>query len=257
MKEHVNFYENLKEAEMRLVHTVVLYDGEPYYVLAITDHKKDGIFRVYLDPLGSEGGKGLTHIRHSVPYEWHQETLDGPTRGDKMDEFMEKTKDSTIIRKMMNSPLFDRFRPFPLGMCNKGGNTYFVERQPTRHTQQGLTGNMFDTTIIDLGKDRNPYKSGGVSLFDAAFYDTIKGNYPSVYECIENLHDPKCGTGSAAFHRNFAVIRGPVGLLFLVYKQDVIGYLPNGDLSLVKLEPNSAHLKESVADLQCFANITV
>ena len=67
---HPNFYENLKEAQMRLLRTVVTYDNEPYYVGAITNHMKDGIFRVYLLPLATAaehrkyipGGSGGTNF---------------------------------------------------------------------------------------------------------------------------------------------------------------------------------------------------
>jgi hypothetical protein len=54
MQEHVNFYENIKEARMRLKGTIVLYEGIPYRVLAIADHKGP-VFRIYLNPgLGAE-----------------------------------------------------------------------------------------------------------------------------------------------------------------------------------------------------------
>jgi hypothetical protein len=44
-----------------------------------------------------------------------------------------------ILRKQMNSPLFNKFRPYPLGMCNtKGQRAYYLERQPNRKTEQGF-----------------------------------------------------------------------------------------------------------------------
>ena len=52
MEKNVNFYENLEEAQRRLRGTVVMYDGIPHYVLAITDHQSGGIFRVYMQDTG-------------------------------------------------------------------------------------------------------------------------------------------------------------------------------------------------------------
>ena len=52
--KHPNFYENLKEAQLRLRGPVVCYDGLPYSVVTICGHKSDGIFRVYLNPIGQE-----------------------------------------------------------------------------------------------------------------------------------------------------------------------------------------------------------
>ena len=49
--KYPNFYENLSEANKRLHGTVVLYDGHPYYILAISNHFTDGIMRVYMEPL--------------------------------------------------------------------------------------------------------------------------------------------------------------------------------------------------------------
>ena len=56
MASYLNFYETVTEANMRLRQTVVLYDNEPYHVLAISDHISKGEealkgeFRIYLAP---------------------------------------------------------------------------------------------------------------------------------------------------------------------------------------------------------------
>src|SRR3546814_1445089 len=56
------------------------------------------------------------------------------------------------------------------------------------------------------------------------------GNYPTAKECVHELTDPNCINTGAAFHREFAFIKGPVDTLFLAYKEDLIGVIPNGDL---------------------------
>ena len=85
MKEHVNFYENLKEARRRIADTVVMYEGIPHYVLCISDHKSDGIFRAYLEPLATEGFMEI--CGGDVPYHG----VDEPSYsiGDKMDEYLD------------------------------------------------------------------------------------------------------------------------------------------------------------------------
>lgn len=258
MKEHVNFYENIKEAEMRLTNTVILYDGDPYYVLCISDHKQDGILRMYLDPLGRESGmlviSEMNRKGISVPFEWYQDGPSSPTRGQKMDEFLDKYPDCGIIRKMMNSPLFNKFRPFPIGMANVRGSVTYIERQPTRHTQQGLTPQMMVQTSIGLEKVGNR-RHNPIDTHSLEMYNAIKGIYPSLDECIKNLHNPDIANTAVAFDRHFALVRGPVGILFLAYKHDVIGYLPQGDTSAVVLGADFRHTKEVVDALGVFKNI--
>ncbi len=256
MTDHPNFYENLKEAQMRLVNTIVLYDGEPYYVLAITDHKKDGIFRVYMDKMGQP--EGMLHQNTHVPYDWHDEP-GGMSKGDKLDEWLSKNEGKGILRKQMNSPLFNKFRPFPIGMCNNHGTVVYIERSPTRNTQQGLMPNMLSYYELSaVGSLITPRKGGNTpSLFGVPFYKTIKGDYPNPFLCAQKLNDPEIVDTSVAFHRDFAFVRGPVGLLFLAYKHNVIGYMPNSDFSKVTISPSFKHTKEVVQKLELFEDIKI
>lgn len=248
MVTYTNFYETQKEASMRLTGTVVLYDGEPYYVLLISDHKADGIFRVYLDKLGTKNG--MAHINIPVPYHNHP---DPKFNGDSMDEWLEKNPDKGIIRKMMNSPKFNKFRPFPLGMMNCEGNVVYAERRPNRSTQQGLTDTMIKSNVVSLvNTGKIPYGIGATSV---PLYHTIMGNYPTPLECIKNLTDKKNANQGAAFNREFAFLAGPAETLFLAYKSDVVGVLPEGDLSAVKLANKYKYVKEAVADLNLFETI--
>jgi hypothetical protein len=253
MVDHVNFYENLKEARMRLVHTVVVYDGKPFYVLAISNHKSDGVFRIYLDEIGRD--KMLAHQRIPVPYEGYDEG--GASVGDKMDEWMEKYPDEGIIRKQMDSPKFSKFRPFALGMCNLNGGVVYVERTPIRHTQQGLTSNMLN--YHKVGNPPGALLNGRdiPSLTGLPFYRTVVGDYPTVEECLKNLHDPDVTNSAIAFTRNFAFLRGPVDLMFLAYKSDTVGYMPHGDASKLTLSKKFKHTKEVIEDLNLFHDIKV
>lgn len=261
MVQHTNFYETLKEAEMRLVHTAVLYDGEPYIVLAITNHKPDGIFRVYLDPFPTKPGEMMHHQAQHVPYEWCDEP--NMTRGQKLDQYIEQTKGCPIIRKNINSPLFQKFRPFPLGMCNVGNGCYYLTRGPTRHTQQGLMDNSISQFKVSLLKEDSSGRKGynnnvkGVAFYSSSFRDVVKGVYPSLKETVEAFSDPTVTNEAVGFSRDFAIVKGPMNILFLDYKQDVIGYLPNGDLSKVILGREFKHTKEVVEELNAFSTVTV
>lgn len=263
MPSHPNFYESIAEARMRLDGTIVLYEDEPCLVLTVCDHKPDGIFRVYLDPLVPEGH--LNTQKWYVPVDWYDEP--GMNRGQRMDKWMEEQGGNTVLRKMMNSPKFKKFRPFSLGMANHDGTVSFVERIPTRHTQQGLMSNMLTWSTPDVfrtskqtsGRARlgGPAPDGKAQFpfLSSAMYHLIKGNYPSVEECIKNLNDPSIENSSVAFAREFAFVRGPLGLIFLAYKSDIIGYLPNSDLSMVKIDTDFSHAKEVVDELGVFSKI--
>lgn len=253
MKEHPNFYETIAEAEMRLNQTIVMYDGEPYFVLCICGHKSDGILRMYLDSLSHPKGVAIRRIP-GIPYEWYDEGAN--TRGKMMDDWLEKHPDEGVIRKMMNSPAFDKFRPFPLGMCNYNGNVIYVERQPTRHTQQGLTGSMLSQSPLTQFADPKAQVRGfKVDMYSPAFYQTIKGIYPTAKECLDNLLDPAVLNTGVGFSRMFAFVRGPLDLVFLAYKGDIIGVLPNADFSSVRLDKKFKYTKELVENLKLFNSI--
>lgn len=243
MAKHENFFETLKEAQMRLVGSVVLYDKEPYYVLLVSDHRKDGIFRAYLDKCDQEK---LTMSRIKVPYHSPAE----------MDDWLEKNPNEGIIRKMCNSHLFNSFRPFPLGMVNKNGGVVYARRIPAKpNTQQGLTDNMLSRTPLSA-EPNEIYKSGNsLTAHSQDLARTIKGDYPSIAECIKALNDPKIVNNGAAFHREFALIKGKVGVLYLAYKDEFIGYLPSGNTTQLILDKKFKHLKETVDELKIFYNI--
>jgi hypothetical protein len=256
MKDHVNFYENIKEAHIRLRGSVIMYDGEPYHVLAICSHRTDGVFRIYLDPLKSYDPR----LRRSMPdySNFHPEAAE---LGPYLDKWIEGQGDKcTLLRKKMNSPLFNKFRPFPLGMLNQAGKCYYLERQPQRpSTHQGLTRNMVEEHYITIGQSPKNSRGGlyNVELFSLQVRDCILGLHPTAAEVLKNFKDPTIENEAVGFHRNFAFVRGPIGTCFLAYKDKVIGSVPNGDLSVVKLAEPYAYAKEAVAELGVFDNIVL
>lgn len=244
--KYPNFYENLPEANMRLKSTVVLYSGEPVFIWTLTDHKGDGKFRVYFSSLVDAG-----KMHHIPPLQ--QLPHDHPQLGPLMDNYMQQHPE-LIQRKQMVSKHFNEFRPFPLGMMNLKGNAYYVERRPVRpKVEQGLQANMLENTILSAGfaaKNGN----GGIPILTPEFRDCVVGDYPSPKECLEGLKGDNVNE-SAAFHRNFAVVRGPIDTMFLGYKDEVVGLLPRGDFSLLRLGRKFKHVKEAAQELRLFTNI--
>lgn len=243
--EHVNFFENLKEVSIRLHNTVVLYDGRPMYVLAESDHAPDGIIRLYLDDLSNP--QGPAHKRVSeIPYNDYGHSSGV---GEQMDKWLKAHPDYGIVRKMMNSPKFNKYRPFPLGMCNYVGGVHFLERRPLRQTHQGLIDLMMASTPITMSKI---HKAPKPSIFSLEFADTVMGLYPSFSECIDALSDERVTNESVAFDRNFAVLRGPVDGLYLAYKHDVVGMIEGKSL---RLGPGFKHTKEVIQKTGLFTTV--
>lgn len=252
MADLPNFYENIKEAQMRLQHTVVMYDKAPYYVLTIADGHPDNIFRVYMEPHGNPNGSVL-HKYEDLPHE----TGDAIRRA-LMDAWMIKYPDSGVIRRTINSPQFNKFRPFDLGMCNIDGRTTYLERMPQRHTQQGLVQNMISQTPVELATQQSkPTKYGAVGFMSPALRSTILGEYPAFKDCLKNLLDPDVVNESVGFHRNFALLRGPIETMFISYKGDTIGMLPNNDDKTIRICSKYAHTKEVVQGLSIFQDIQI
>ena len=250
MVKHVNFYENVREAEIRLNNTIVMYDEEPCYILGLADHKDDGIIRAYLDPLRGDGSRMAMEM-YSMPVTSHG--YNSKDRGILMDQWLETNdgKKSGVLRKMMNSPKFDRFRPFPLGNMNIDGMVAYLERRPTRYTQQGLIESMISCRRVCVGD-----KSGvGYSLFSKYMYDTIKGNYPSAQEALEGFNNDSIANEAVAFHRYFAFVRGPLGIVYLAYKNEIVGFTPDISVAEVRLGKEYSQLKETLEELNVFHKI--
>ncbi len=265
MASYDNFFEGVNEAYMRLRGTFVLYDGEPYNVLCITNHKEDGIWRIYLDPIGF--GEGQLAYNTAYPPPCGSYSSDHPELGKMMDDWLDRMQTpenggsgpgTRVIRKMMNSPKFNKFRPYPLGMCNFNGSVYYLERQPTRRSEQGLTHGMLTSQTVNLAPDNGKKglnRSGMVDLYGPSFLACIKGDHPRAQECLDNLQDPDILNEAAAFHRQFALVRGPLRMIFLAYKADIIGVLPNKDLSCLRLGRDFRHTREVVEILGTFGTV--
>lgn len=254
MKNYPNFYEHLEEAQARLNRTAVLYNGLPYFILAITNHL-DSIFRVYLEPIG-------VPKREIVFKSFYQVTggysADYPQMGPTLDTLLEADPDCGILRKHINSPYFNRFYPFPLGMCNVGTQVYYIERQPIRPLmQQGLIKNACWETLITAGsRQDNPTRSAErFEMMSPSFKDCVLGDHFSPDVALAHLQDPSVANDAFAIHREFALVRGPLDIMFLAYRTDIIGLLSNYDFSLLRLGKEFGYCKEVVEELNIFKEV--
>lgn len=235
--QYPNFYESLREARMRLNYTLVLYDGEPYQVAGITNHE-DGIYRLY-----------LWDIRNADKQRC-------PDLSDYDDEFIEDwvadNPQYNFIRKKINSPKFNKFRPYPLGMVNYKDCVFYVARQPVRKSEQGLIDQMLNRT--HLTKMTVPeFNTQFPGLYQLR--DCIKGVYPKPEEVLKALNDPDVITQGAAFDREFAIVKGPLNQLYLAYRAEVVGLMLNNDFNTVLIGRDYDYCKEVVQALGLFDNV--
>lgn len=248
--DYPNFFESQKEAYIRLNGTVVLLAGEPVEVVALSEHLKDGVVYAYVRPIG------LTHeemVNRPNPTLGHNAHL--PTVGITLDAWMQTNPSGQLRRVPLGSPEFNKFRPYELGMYWDPPHVYYVERQPNRKTEQGLISTMLVTKKLALEEDKSITAS--VNMYGPEMYRCIKGEHPTPQRCIEALTCNKYANKAAAFHRHFALIRGPVDTLFLSYKTNTIGVLPHGDLSQVRLSRDFSYTREVVEELHLFNDIRI
>lgn len=246
--KYPNFYQNLKEARARLNYTVVMYDGEPYRIAGIADHMGE-IFRAYLVPVAQASFNRIPPPHHE----------DADNFGSTMDDWMNDPKRGGslgCIRKHLNSPHFNKFRPFELGMMNLQGATYYVERTPNRKMEQGLIPTMLTLHHITLDQNK-PMRGAGQYLYTPQFRDCVLGDHPPADIALEAVLSKDIKNTAVAFHRNFAFIRGPLNIVFLAYKEDVIGVVPNNDFSVVRIDPKFEHVVEALRELTLFNAIAM
>lgn len=263
--KHKNFYENVAEANLRLRNTIVWYDGPgeqgPYHVLLITDH--DGSdFKIYMKRIGQKQNNISGVMCPSDNFVGGE----GEGVGKYMDKFMKGYPKYGMVRKDLSSPHFRAFRPFPLGMINLvrrdkadrsiSCETLYLERQPNRSTHQGLVRSMIYISEVSAAMSRPPCPVPyHFDMWSEDFYDCIMGVYPSIDTCLSKIIDPKIANEAVAFHRYFALVRGPIGMLFLSYKGDIVGLLDNKNLSSLTVDSEYKYTREAISDLHVFNNI--
>lgn len=243
VKQYPNFFENLEEARRRLMNTCVLYDGVPKIIINICDYKPDKILRVFLAPMRLWGNTpGYLGTASGAEMDEHIESPDG--------------KKSEILRKHINSPAFNKFRPFPLGMMNIDGHAAYVERSPTRTTEQGLT----QRAIKSITLSALPPKTSGfkpevaVRLGDPAFEACVTRDYPEVGESLRNLVSGEYDNTGVAFAPDWAFLKGLAGSAFLGYRHNLVGHV-DPITRVLSLDKEYRHLVEAATELKFFSNV--
>ena len=115
--------------------------------------------------------------------------------------------------------------------------------------QQGLTDPMVRQWCF------TPDDEMRINFTSDEMYDMLVGNYPTAEESLEALLDPECGNTGAAFHRDFALHKSAGDFLFLAYKQDVVGIMPEGNFDKLVLSTTYQYTKEVIEEAGFFQSV--
>jgi hypothetical protein len=247
--DYPNFFESLAEAQIRLSGTVVLYDGEPMQVFSLNQKGAKAPILAFCQPVGEK----FKNIK--LPNNFFTCSQGGSAQADILEKLIDSDPSCGLVRLELTDPKFNKFRPYELGMYWSGEDIIYVERQPNRKTEQGLTPTMLKCQRLNFSNENVGSSPSSVNMTGPEMYRCIRGQHPTPLTCLEKLTDDKYANNAAAFHRHFAFVRGPVDTLFLAYKNDVVGLLPNNDFSQVKISKEFRYTTEAVDELGLFATI--
>lgn len=225
-------YEREEDARMRLRHTVVLYKGEPVYVLEVKQgESKDDIIRVLFKELpfsgiGDEGAfGGRNRGRIVIPADPDEER---------------KIEKDDLQRKYISSKHFD-IAPFRMGYVNSPTlGAFYSMRMPNRVQKQGLCGENF-RGVTNQGK----VVSFASFLACKETRDMVAGKYPSfedAWRCLDKV-------SSVAFSRDFCLVKDEIipELIYLYYKGEKVGLAGK---TCVNLGGKFNCLKESLEEMK-------
>ena len=137
-------------------------------------------------------------------------------------------------------PLTDNgwdFTPVPLGYLNTPRyGALYSSRVPIRKWKQGLHMENF---VVRRGER---HYEVGEFLNDQVLTNCILGNYPKFKQCLDKVLKDR---ESAAFHRHYALVPADAGLVWLLHKEDKVGYVADGE---AHLGPEYEYLKEELAE---------
>jgi len=219
------FWTDMRQASERLLHTVVLYDGLPYYVNNL------------LDGADFPDGDHRASLRQC---------------GEKQEE----------VRKKLNSPKFKRFRDLPtLGWMNASGRVsgaVFLSRRAHTTTKHGLTA---QNTLVKYFRSRdddgNPLLRDGGDynfahfMYDEGFMQQAVGKYPSLEGTLNNIAE----ASAIAVSPKFAVMRDARGIRWLYRNTDCVGLFTGVDT--LNLLTKYAFLREEIMDDAAFTINTI
>lgn len=177
-------YETREEANLKIANSVILYEDNPIYVKEI---KED-----------------MSVVFWKLP-------------------FIDMANDKTFKIKLNNEKL--SMRDFNIGYVNpeypNKNKAIFLFRKPVRKSRQGICGeNLFSYNYEGGGENRVGMNS---LLYDKGFVSMFKNSYPTFEEAAELLtkdESPK----RIAFHRDFALEKDPLGVLFVYYRGQKVAW---------------------------------
>lgn len=189
-------YENIEDARMRLRGTVVLYEGEPFYVRDVQrpQTKEDGILRVIGNLL--------------------------PLSGKEM--FEERGE----MKKFISSKNFD-IGAFRMGYVNSPAGAFYCTRLPSRQQKQGLSGDTFQA-VTNKGA-KVPFTTFTTTK---EVVNMVKNDYPSFAVAQKALGK----VPAVAFSRDFCLEKDEIleELQHLFHKGTKVGAILGGNLVLGK-----------------------
>lgn len=256
-------FDNLADAQQKLQQSIVLYQGIPVFVHAVLNSRPDGIFRVYFKPIPltlpvdfnndpDEDEAGVQEIVN--PFR--------PMRGDDMRELDRRYRADGCIRKKINSPHFNGFRPITLGYMNhfEGTNTLpiFVVRSTARQYSQGVKLRtltferpaLFNEPVDRMG-EANLARSIG-------FKEMVANEYPSIKDAIDVIKDDSKAPKGVAVSRDVAIMYQSDLAMYLVFvRNQLVGYLDDsqGDRFVVSVSKEKRHLKEILEGVGFVVNV--
>lgn len=218
-------FEDLNQARARLSSGVFTFDGEPISVRTVEPHS-DGVLRVFFDYLGHNG---------------------------------EPPAGRAGVRKMINSPSFNRFKPFDLGFINMNESRFgeaaenralFSARRPVRMSRSGLTGENFVAKALygSLNREGRSQTEGidfSHIVNTRSFCDMVRGRYPSFSECFDYVRSNRAAGSSMAFDRKWALSREDSGLIWLYRDSEKVGLMSERGLILLNAQ---RHFQEDISE---------
>jgi hypothetical protein len=252
--DYPNFYECLTEARNRLNRTCVLYDGLPFHINHIDKNPEEELFDVFLEPVGLSNKELIKQFWYGLQNFYFSPDVYEPQAWVYCDQFVKTHPDSGMIVKKINDPLFNRFRPFPLGYMSMGLGVGYLERIPIRpRMEQGL----ISSGIVVVTDDPKMSHFGQTHWHSKEFRDCILGDHHDINVVIAALLDSSVDNYASPFDREFALELTSLDMMALLYRGDAIGSLPNKDTSKVLLLKEFRHYREVVEDLEIFDTVVV
>lgn len=248
-----NFYESLEEARHRLNRTVVLYDDLPFHINHIDKNPEEEIFDLFLSPLGLSDETKIKIFLNDLQNYYYEPSVYDPEVWKYCSDFIKNFPGEMVIKKI-NDPLFNYFRPFPLGMMAEGKGVVYLERVPVRpKMEQGLTTSAINMVCFHNEVNHFQYKHWN----SKPFRDCILGDHDDIETVITALKKDTVENYGAPFHREFALEVDALGNLLLLYRDEIIGMLPNKDSKTAVVINEFRHYREVVEDLGIFETVDV